>query len=312
MRWKLKGLIQKTLGSLPHGQSLNDQLQRRFGGLSQPESEIAGKLEDLRLSLRYLRDCEFSLSGKTLLEIGAGWYPTLPICFSLTGARRIVTYDLVRHIDSQLAFRMVRALEPHLDSIAEASGTPIEAVRVGYNALLRAKTLGNLLETARVDYRAPADARRTDLAPESVDLVYSNSVMEHVPKEAILELMIESARILRPGGLALHNVACNDHYAHVDRGISFVNYLQYDESQWSKWNNSLQYQNRLRAPEFLDLATQGGLDVIYKQTHVATGSLEALAGFRVAAQFQRFSTEDLATTTVDFVARKPRAEGSRA
>jgi hypothetical protein len=129
--------------------------------------------------------------------------------------------------------------------------------------------------------------------------------MEHVPKDSIRDLMCESRRILRPGGLALHNVACNDHYAHIDPGISFVNYLQYSESQWRKWNNSLQYQNRLRAPEFLDLATEAGLEIIHKRTFVGPGTREALANFEVASQFQCFSTEDLATTTIDFIARKP-------
>jgi len=117
-------------------------------------------------------------------------------------------------------------------------------------------------------------------------------------------------RVLRPGGLALHNVACNDHYAHFDPRISFVNYLQYTESQWRKWNNSLQYQNRLRAPEFLDLATKAGLEVIYKRISVRPGTRDALASLEIAPEFRRFSTEDLAITTVDFIARKPRSESS--
>jgi hypothetical protein len=73
------------------------------------------------------------------------------------------------------------------------------------------------------------------------------------------------------------------------------------------WNNALQYQNRLRAPEFLDLATDAGLEVIYKKTFVRPGTVEALRRLDVAPQFRNFSDEDLAATTVDFVARKPTA-----
>jgi SAM-dependent methyltransferase len=308
MHWRLKGLAQKCLSSLPKGQSLNDRLQRRFGGLRHPERNIVGKLEDWKLSLRYLRDCGFSVLGSTLLEIGTGWYPTLPICFSLAGAKRVITYDIVRHIDADLTFRMIGALESHLDSIAEACGSPADEVHDRYRELLQTKNIHALLKCARVEFCAPADAGATKLAPDSIDLVYSNSVMEHVPKATIRDLMCESRRVLRPDGLALHNVACNDHYAHFDPGISFVNYLQYNESQWCKWNNSLQYQNRLRAPEFLDLAMEAGLEVIYKRIFVRPGTREALTTFEIAPEFRRFSREDLAVTTVDFIARKPRTQ----
>lgn len=312
MHWRLKGLVQKCLSSLPNGRSLNDRLQRRFGELRQPERSVIGKLEDWKLSLGYLQDCEFNIRGSTLLEIGTGWYPTLPICFSLAGAKRVITYDIVRHIDADLTFRMIGALESHLDAIAQACGAPADEVHDRYLGLLQAKDMNALLKCARVEICAPADARATNLAPDSIDLVYSNSVMEHVPEDIIRELMGESRRILRPGGLALHNVACNDHYAHFDAGISFVNYLRYNESQWRKWNNSLQYQNRLRAPEFLNLAMEAGLEVIYKRIFVRPGTREALTMLPIAPEFHRFSREDLAITTVDFIARKLRAESNPA
>jgi len=161
-----------------------------------------------------------------------------------------------------------------------------------------------------VEYCEPADAGAAKLAPDSIDLVYSNGVMEHMPKDSIRDLMCESRRILRPGGLALHNVPCNDHYAHIDSQISFVNCVRYSESQWRKWNNLLQYQNRLRAPAFLDLATQAGFAIILKRICVRPGTREALANCQVAPQFRRFSMEDLAITTVDFIARKPVSENA--
>jgi SAM-dependent methyltransferase len=304
MHWQLKGLVQKSLSFAPGGRCLNDCLQRRFGELRHFERHIAGKVEDWKLSLRYLKDVEFDVRGKTVVEIGSGWQPSHPICFYLSGVKRVKTYDTVRHLDADLTFRMLAALEVHLDSIAEACGDPVEKVRQRHRELLRARDVHELLSRAQVDYNAPADARASRLAPGSVDLVYSNSVMEHVPKSKIRELMGESKRILRPGGLALHNVACNDHYSNVDRRISAVNYLRYSESQWAKWNNSLLYQNRLRAPEFAELAAAGGLEVIYAQTAVRSGTREALAAFKVAPEFRRFSPEELVITTVDFIAKK--------
>jgi SAM-dependent methyltransferase len=305
MHWQLKGLVQKSLCVLPGGGHLNDRLQRRVGELRNFERNVAGKIEDWRLSLGYLRDVDFDVRGKTLVEIGTGWHPLFPICFSLAGATRVATFDIVRHLNADLTFRMVRSLETHLDTIARACDNSGESVQRSYQELYQVSDVKTLLKRAQVEYHAPADARATRLTSNSVDLVYSNSVMEHVPKGVILELMRESFRILRPGGLALHNVACNDHYALMDSAISFVNYLRFNESQWRTWNNTLQYQNRLRASEFLELATESGLEVIYKQIAVRPGTYEALAKLEVAPQFKRFSSEDLAVTTVDFIAKKP-------
>jgi len=305
MHWRLKGLAQKGLSIIPGGGYLNDGLQKRYGGLRRFEMNIADKLEDWRLSMRYLQHVGFELDGAGVIEIGTGWFPTLPICFSLVGAKRILTYDISRHLDAGLTFRMLAALEPHLNSIAGAGGRRPEDIQARYRELLEAKDLKALLEKARVEYCAPADTGTTGSPPNNADLVYSNSVLEHVPKQVIRSLMSEIMRMLRPGGLTLHNVGCNDHYAFVDRRISFVNYLRYTEARWSRWNNRLQYQNRLRAPEFLEMASEAGLEVIYKQVAVRPGTREALTTFEVAPEFQRFSKEQMAITTVDFIAKKP-------
>jgi SAM-dependent methyltransferase len=305
MYWKLKGVVQQGLCVLPGGRRLNDRLQRTFGQLHRFERNVAAKIEDWRLSVSYLHDVSFDVRGKALVEIGTGWHPALPICFSLAGASRIITFDVVRHLDADLTFRMIASLEKHLDTIARESRKGGEEVRSGYQKLHEAINIQALLKRAQVEYRAPVDARATQLPSNSVDLVYSNSVMEHVPKDIILDLMRESFRILRPGGLALHNVACNDHYALADPAISFVNYLRFSDLQWRRWNNSLQYQNRLRAPEFLDLAARSGLEVIFKRMAVRQGTHEALAKLEVAPQFKHFPTEDLCVTAVDFIAKKP-------
>jgi len=44
--------------------------------------------------------------------------------------------------------------------------------------------------------------------------------------------------------------------------------------------------------------------VISKKTAVRPGTLEALAKLRIAPQFNRFSRDEIAATTVDFIGRK--------
>ena len=275
-----------------------------IGGLRHFEQNIAAKVSDWTQTCKYLADVQFPIAGATIVEVGTGWYPVLPICFNLAGARQIQTYDIHRHIDGKLTARAIQCLTPHLDEIAQFCAAGKTGTQKKYEELCQASGIDGILQRAGIQYSAPADARQTGLPANSVDLVYSNSVFEHVPKQAIFEILQESQRILKPGGLALHNIGCNDHYAFFDPSISFVNFLRFSENEWRPWNNSLQYQNRLRVPQFLEMAEEAGLKVIYKRTHVRPGSREALAQFTVAPEFRQFSTEDLAATTLDFISQK--------
>ena len=100
----------------------------------------------------------------------------------------------------------------------------------------------------------------------------------------------------------MHSVACNDHYAHSDKSITFINYLQFSERQWRLWNNSLNYQNRLKAPDCPALAERAGLEIVLKKSRPHLELLSRVA--RVAPEFAHYSPEDLSTLSIDFIGRK--------
>lgn len=302
--WRLKGLIQKVLSAVPGGGWVNDALQLGVGGLKDFEKNIAAKLSDWELMTTYIHRVNRRIEGQWLVEIGSGWYPTLPICHILGGAARVSTVDIVFHAKENLIFRMFRALEPHLDQIAACSGRPAGQVRDHYAKLARARNMRDLYAAAGIEYRAPEDAARLDLPSKSVDIVYSNSVFEHVTPNLIVPILRESHRVLKDDGLSVHAIACNDHYAFFDPSISFVHFLQFTNKQWRFWNNRFNYQNRLRASDYTRMAEEAGFRIAYEARAVQPGSREALATFKIAPEFQGYSVEDLVATTVDFVAAK--------
>jgi len=260
--------------------------------------------------MKYLEDAGISVRGARILEIGTGWFPVLPVCFVLAGAESVVTLDIVPHLTEAGMYRLLRTLRAHIPSIAKASGLTPESIRNRLELIANQPNLAEILRSGSIEYRAPEEAGNVGLEPNSIDMIYSNSVLEHVTREALGEIMRESLRILKPGGIVMHNVACNDHYAHFDKSISYVNYLKYSETAWQLWNNSLQFQNRLRASEFLQSAQDAGLEIIARRTHVCPGTHEAIRTMTIAPEFRAFSEEDLVTTTIDFLARKGTMNGA--
>ncbi len=305
MNWRLKGVIQKVLDNLPAGQQLNTLLQQR-GGESARRAEMDSKIvDDWLIHVDYLRDLGCPLADRVYLEIGTGWYPMLPTCLSLVGAARCMTFDLVKLLDFGLTQKMTGRIEKHLGVIAQRTGIAESALRERLAAVSDAPTIDEFLRRARIDYHAPADASATGLAAQSVDIVFSNSVLEHVTVKALGELMRETRRVLKPGGLAIHSVNCGDHYAYFDRSITQINYLRYTSAQWRRWNNDLQYQNRLRADDFIASAKEAGLVVILNEQRPRQELLATIGSTPIAPEFRHYSPEQLCTTSVTFAATIP-------
>lgn len=307
MDWRIKGIIQKALGSIPGGARAHDLLQRRFGDLRDLQGELDSNIEDWTLMMGYLRDVGVSIDGKRLFEMGTGWYPTFPCCCYLAGAAQMITVDRSPHLKDELLRESVRGIERYLPAIAQYGQAPLGEVRRRYSRLCEG--VGGATDLGRatggvIRYLACADARRTGLPDRSVDLVFSNSVLEHVPSDTIPEMFREAHRILTDDGLMYHGINCGDHYAYFDPSITQLHYLRYSDAQWARWNNRFLYQNRLRAHEFLGLADAAGFEVIFTTAKPSEQKLAQLRAVTVHPQFARFSPEQLCITSHDFVARK--------
>ncbi len=310
MHWRIKGLIQKALGPLPGGEALHYHLQRRFGGLQDFHKELATKVDDWRIMVGHLRNAGIVISRSHFFEIGTGWYPTFPFALYLAGARRITTYDLNRHLQNDLVRAAVKELGGFLPLIAEESGADLADVQARYQALASSLDAGADLSEAAggcIRYSAPADAAATAFADGEVDVVFSNSVLEHVPPDVIIAMYRESMRILAPGGIMFHSVNCGDHYAYVDSKVHQLNYLRYSDRAWKLWNNDFLYQNRMRAHEFVEGAAGMGFGIELDTSTARANRLEQLAAMKVDSRFAQVPPERLCITSVDFIARKPPA-----
>jgi SAM-dependent methyltransferase len=304
MHWRLKGIVQRALSSAPGGTRVNDVLQRTLGGLRDVEAAVDAKvIHDWVVLARQLRDVRVPIEGAVLVEVGTGWFPVLPLCFALAGVRACHTFDVARHLDPRLTRRALARLHNHLARIAEEANVDPDRVRQRYAGLAPLADVPAMLARAGLRYHAPADAARTPLASRSADVVFSNSVLEHVPRVSIAAILRESARVLKPDGVSLHSVNCGDHYAYFDRSITPINYLRYSDAEWERWNNRILYQNRLRPNDFLQIADGAGLQIVFSRFTPKPRLLDLLPMLEIAEQFRAYPPAQLCATSIDFAAR---------
>ncbi|MEP6863175.1 MAG: methyltransferase domain-containing protein [Deltaproteobacteria bacterium] len=307
MDWRVKGVVQKVLGVVPGGDKAHFVLQRRAGVLRHFERECDIKVDDWRLMMGHLRASKVPVVGGSFFEIGTGWYPAFPLLLYLAGAGRVDTVDLNRYLRDGLVLACAQRLGHHLPLIAQlADCAPARLVTRHAELLATLATGGSLAEATRgvISYRAPCDAAATELADASFDCVFSNSVLEHIPRNVIAACFAESRRIVKPGGIVFHSVNCGDHYAYGDHTIDQLHYLQYSDAAWAPWNNRFLYQNRLRAPDFTKLATGAGFALEIDTSRPHPERLRQLDAIKIDPCFAHYTREQLAITSVDFVARK--------
>lgn len=297
MKWQLKVAIQAVLARVPGGEAVNHRLQRARGRHT-PEA-IRSRIDeaiDFLVSINPPLD----LVDKSVVEVGTGWDGLHPIVLSVLGAKRIVTFDHVRHLRGDHALLVARELAAH-PRLAELEALEPSA-RARVETLARCEDLGALLAAAGIEYIAPGDATKTGLPPASVHVFYSFAVLEHVSEKVVVGLLTEAKRVLAPGGVMVSVIGTGDHYISMDPTITQVNFLRYPEWLWAPLvKNKISYHNRLREKWFLDRFAEVGARVVWKESHLDERDVAAAAGMKVNQRFRGMTPEELAVWRSDSV-----------
>lgn len=290
--WRVKLLIQFVLGWIPYGEKINYFLQRLQN--SHSESHIASRVLHLAKELKKL-DTRFPLNGKSVVEVGTGWYPINPFMLYLFGVQQCYTYDHVRHIRPELVKMLVTSIKAKLAEVAAITGLPLDLLQERVARWQSCKSTDEFLAAANVTYFAPADATATGLPNHSVDLVYSYAVLAHLTRPLLVLLIEESKRILKPDGCMYHYIGMQDPFKGFDKNISNINFLKHSESWWSFFvNNKINYNNRFRERQFIDVFESCGARLVWKESACNYDDVERLKTMKVDSSFAGFTREELA------------------
>jgi len=298
--WLLKTALQRAISGLPHPEWWNGILQRYVtGGLRlQPHGEFQRKLQACRRHFDYYRAFSRQPHDEfTVVEVGTGWFPIIPIGLYLCGASEIWTFDIVRLLRKDTLCKLIEyfclfAQTGELSRILPA---------------VRSSSLSKLLELAplatkvspvefleRLSIHALVqDVRRSGLADGSADMVFSHGVLEHFPPPMLAEALGELRRVCSEDSVTSHFIGMADQFASFDKSITAFNNLRYSARAWRWLNNSLIPQNRLRISDYRRAFGEAGLDIVAEED--LNGPESDLASIRLAAEFEHYDRQDLLT-----------------
>lgn len=82
-KWLIKALVQKSISYLPNSQGINYFFQKHVtGGVHLTDEHFRLKLDHARDHHQYLLAYGKNNPDQTILELGTGWYPVVPLLFS--------------------------------------------------------------------------------------------------------------------------------------------------------------------------------------------------------------------------------------
>lgn len=224
------------------------------------------------------------LEDKTVLELGPGDSVATAVIARAMGAARSWLVDAGPFANRDLAvYRAVAAL------LAER----------GMNApdLSGVDSLEALLETCRATYLTNGLEGLAAIPAGSVDLAFSQAVMEHVRLHEVNPTLAELRRVVAPEGVTTHQVDLKDHLGGA------LNHLRFSEATWeADWmSQSGFYTNRIRFADYVRRFEAAGFrcDVDDVRRWPALPTPRA----RLAEAFRALPDDDLRVSQFDIVGR---------
>jgi hypothetical protein len=280
MDWRLKVATQAVLNRVPFGQALR-RLKRRHFGYGPDDANLRETLVHLAQMKAALEAQGRTFEGATVLEIGSGWFPTIPIMLALGGAEQVLMSDLNRHMDEvtfAATLRFLRRVMP--------SNSSLEAI--------------GALTDLPIRYLAPFDV--DEIQDGSLDVVVSRTVFEHIPPNDLLRLLKGLRPKLAAGGLMVHLIDHSDHLEHTDKSISKINFLT-----WSTSKHAFIYflmqggENRLRHHEYQGLFEVAGFEVLSASAQIHQPTRQLATTLPLAPPYAALSPDQLAALSSIYV-----------
>lgn len=307
--WWVKVLSQKIIGLLPGrlGSTLNLKLASFLQGqISERPTAGIYRIKRSVRNLQLIREhTGRTLDSMRVLEIGTGWRGSDPILFVLCGACEVttvdhakwLTLDSLRHSVDMIQSSWVD-IKQEVDHHTPDSKSRMDTIAKSVHSAL---SLEDALERLNIHYfiRSDADPTSLGLQPGSIDLFYSESVLQRVPEPKLRRYASTVfGQFMKKGGGMFHRIDQRDIHTlqHVGNNDWALSYLKFPEWIFQLFlNGRFISQNRLRESDFIDIFKTNGISLHYIESRRHKDDLERVVDTRFARRFQNKAPEDIAT-----------------
>lgn len=269
--WWLKLLGKIILSRLPIGYPFWQKIGLFRHGLMDSK-DYAIRIFDQHLARSGYAE---NLKGKVILEVGPGDSIATALIASAHGAKAIlVDVGPFASVDIEYYLSICKLLQDRGLNAPEIRGF---------------RNLAAILNACNAQYMTDGLNSLRTIESNSVDVIYSHAVLEHIRASIFADTVAEWKRILKPMGCCSHNVDLKDHLG------GGLNNLRFSSTLWESefFANSGFYTNRISYGEMLKYFTECG----FEADHLASKKWATLPikHKSIAKEFRSRTKEDLCT-----------------
>ena len=189
-----------------------------------------------------------NLNAKTLIEIGGGKSLEQNVYFSYLFDNNIeqTVIDINKMLDYDLFNKANFQISKVLNIKTKNSVKNVEDLKRFYN----------------INYKAPSNLDDFSKHNKFFDICVNTTTLEHFSVEDLKNFLQNIKKILVKKGSISSIIDYSDHYSHTDKNIESLNFLKFSEDEWSKFNNSYLFQNRLRHYDYENLFKKYNFSII--------------------------------------------------
>lgn len=266
MKWILKAVIQKSISFLPASFEINYFFQKHISKrVLISDLFFETMLNHAKEIIEFSENHGFSFKGKSILELGTGWHPIVPIALILNGADSVVSIDLRSLIRKENLQELIQKFLNYHDSNRLVQFVKVSDQRIKLlGSLTDSKlSISDILNALNIQTQV-GDFNEMQFN-KTFDFTYSVNVLEHVQASITKDLANSFYQVSKKEAFAYHAIGVYDHFVHFDTKLSKFNYLKYSARAWQIIDNSIQPQNRLRISYFEKLFKEKNFAILEKK-----------------------------------------------
>lgn len=190
-----------------------------------------------------------ALASKSILEIGAGNSIGIGYFFARHGISRWTASDPIMKFGGNTRF----ARDEHELSrkiLLPDHPDLFESIRIEDNKIL----FESIFRFIKLD----ATVFMSNLEGQ-FDLIFSNSVFEHLTEDGLEATLANCRRYLKPNGVMIHGIDLKDHI----NPLNPLGFYKYSDKKWrSLTSGSIFYVNRLRHTDYMKIFQEHGFHIM--------------------------------------------------
>jgi SAM-dependent methyltransferase len=169
--------------------------------------------------------------------------------------------------------------------------TELAAEGLSMPSLSECDTFEQVLKNSKAQYLTEGMISLKSIHSESVDFIWSHSVLEHIRKHDVQDVLCELKRILRPNGLMSHNIDFRDHLS------GSLNNLRFSNKLWESnfFTRAGFYTNRIPAMHMHKMFREMGFNI--KQEGFGRWDNIPISRSLISKDFKQLSDNELTVRT---------------